>query len=131
MFYEKQAGVYVPYASIVRGTTTQELVRMLVRICREVTGRKPKIHFRVASPPIRYPCPYGIDTPTSGELIANRHLLRSGRVDVGGIAREIGVTSLGYVTVDDLRGCVSCPDNYCYACFTGEYPIGPKDSWEA
>ncbi|MDD5567223.1 MAG: amidophosphoribosyltransferase [Patescibacteria group bacterium] len=114
--------------SIVRATTTQALISKIKCICHLVTGRLPKIHYRVSSPPIRFPCPYGIDTPTFGELVANR-FLRRGQVNVAGIAQEIGVDSLGYLTVDDLRDCVSHPDEFCYACFNGEYPIGTKDCW--
>ncbi len=115
--------------SIVRATTTQALIDKVKRTCYSVTGRVPKIHYRVSSPPICFPCPYGIDTPTYDELVANR-FRRQGQVDVTGIAREIGAESLGYLTLEDLRDCVAHPDDYCYACFTGDYPIGTKDSWK-
>lgn len=115
--------------SIVRGTTTQALIGLLNRACLRQTGRNAEIHFRVSSPPIRFPCPYGIDTPTRDELIAAQHETPEG-VRVEAIRDFIGAASLGYPTLHDLRSCVSCPDNFCYACFNGEYPLGVKDTWE-
>ncbi len=115
--------------TIVRGTTTQELLRLVSRACLQQTGQPAKIHFRLSAPPVRYPCPYGIDTPTRAELIAAQNETPDG-VNVEAIRGFIGAESLGYATVDDLRRCVSCPDSFCYACFTGDYPLGIKDSWE-
>ncbi|MBU0706926.1 amidophosphoribosyltransferase [Patescibacteria group bacterium] len=121
-------GIFVD-DSIVRATTTRELVRMLKRICQIVTGQLPEIHLRISSPPIRFSCHYGTNTPTSGELVANSHI-RDGVVDVPSIARFVGSKTLTYLSVDDVRSCVKCPGDYCYACFNGEYPIGTKDSRE-
>jgi amidophosphoribosyltransferase len=96
--------------SIVRGTTSQKLMRMI----RAAGARE--IHLRVASPPIRFPCFYGIDTPTRGELIASSN-------DVPAIAEFIGVDSLGYLSFDGLLRSVPPPrDDYCVACFDGCYP---------
>jgi amidophosphoribosyltransferase len=96
--------------SIVRGTTSRKLVKLLRR-----SGVK-ELHFRVASPPITGPCYYGIDTPTQNELIAANN-------DTEAIRKFIGVESLGYLSMEGLRGCVADPAGHCYACFSGEYPI--------
>ncbi len=95
--------------SIVRGTTSRQLVRLLFR-----AGAK-EVHFRVSSPPIINPCYYGIDTPRKLELIASR-------LAVEQIREFIGATSLGYLTTEDLKSAVSAPHAYCLACFTGAYP---------
>ncbi|MCD4690313.1 amidophosphoribosyltransferase [bacterium] len=96
--------------SIVRGTTSRELMRMIKR-----SGAR-EIHLRVASPPIRFPCFYGIDTPTREELIASAN-------EIEEIARFIGVDSLGYLSFDGLLSSVPSPrSSYCVACFDGSYP---------
>ncbi len=96
--------------SIVRGTTSRALVKLLRRFgAREV-------HFRVASPPVIGPCYYGIDTPTRGELIASTHTH-------GEIAKYLNVDSLAYLSLDGLRAAVQRPDAHCYACFTLAYPV--------
>ena len=96
--------------SIVRGTTSRKLMRMI----RNAGARE--IHLRVASPPIRFPCFYGIDTPTRGELIAAEN-------EVKAIAEFIGVDSLGYLSFDGLLASAPPPrENYCVACFDGSYP---------
>ncbi len=96
--------------SIVRGTTSRKIVK-LVRSCN------PKeVHFRVASPPVRYPCYYGIDFSTYEELLANK------LATVEGIARFIGTESVGYISVGGLFDSVSDMKDYCKACFDGEYP---------
>jgi len=96
--------------SIVRGTTSRKLMRML----RDAGAKE--IHLRVASPPIEFPCFYGIDTPTREELIAARN-------SVSEIADFIGVDSLGYLSFDGLLKSVPPPsENYCVACFDGSYP---------
>jgi amidophosphoribosyltransferase len=96
--------------SIVRGTTSQKLMRMI----RAAGARE--IHLRVASPPIRFPCFYGIDTPTRGELIASAN-------EVPAIAEFIGVDSLGYLSFEGLLRSVPPPgEDYCVACFDGCYP---------
>jgi amidophosphoribosyltransferase len=96
--------------SVVRGTTSKSLVRMV----REAGARE--IHFRVSSPPITGPCHYGIDTPTRSELIAASH-------DLEAIRRHLGVETLGYLSVEGMRRAVGGhPWRFCDACFTGNYP---------
>jgi len=96
--------------SIVRGTTSRQLMGMLRR-----AGAK-EVHLRVASPPIRFPCFYGIDTPTREELIASSNSIPE-------IAEFIGVDSLGYLSHDGLLTSVPPPmEAYCVACFDGSYP---------
>ncbi len=98
--------------SIVRGTTSRELMRMLRNV-----GTK-EIHVRISSPPIRFPCFYGIDTPTREELIAARNKVRE-------IARFLEVDSLGYLSADGmLESTGLAPGDFCVACFTGDYPVG-------
>ena len=96
--------------SIVRGTTSLKLVRLL----RGAGARE--IHFRVGSPPITHPCFYGIDTPCRGDLIAATH-------DVEGIRRFLEVDSLGYLSLEGLLACEREGQAYCHACFSGSYPI--------
>lgn len=99
--------------SIVRGTTTRGLVALI----RAAGARE--VHMRVSSPPITGPCYYGIDTPDRGQLIAARH-------SVEGIAKEIGVDSLGYISLDGMLGAVpDGPEGFCHACFSGKYPTKP------
>ncbi len=97
--------------SIVRGNTQRALVRML----REAGAIE--VHVRIASPPVRWPCFYGIDFATRAELIANG-------VDNDGIRRSIGADSLGYVSLDGLVAATEQPrTRLCSACFDGKYPI--------
>ena len=94
--------------SIVRGTTSRSLVAML----RSAGARE--IHMRVSSPPIGWSCYYGIDTPNRKELIASSHTVEE-------IRKYLHVDSLGYLSMEGLRSCVSRPDDHCYACFDGKY----------
>ena len=100
--------------SIVRGTTSRRLVQILRR-----AGAK-EVHFRISSPPVKFPCYFGINTPTRGELISANH-------DIEEIRKEIGADSLAFLSADGLlEACKECnPANYgfCKGCFTGEYPI--------
>lgn len=99
--------------SIVRGTTTRGLVALI----RAAGARE--VHMRVSSPPITGPCYYGIDTPDREQLIAARH-------SVDGIAKEIGVDTLGYLSLDGMLNAVpQGPDGFCHACFSGKYPTKP------
>lgn len=98
--------------SIVRGTT----IRTRVKKLRELGAAE--IHMRVSCPPIRFPCFYGIDFSSKGELIAAYN-------DIDEIARFIGLDSLHYLSIEGLLGSVSKPDDYCLACFTGDYPVPP------
>ncbi len=99
--------------SIVRGTT----IRTRVKKLRELGARE--IHMRVSCPPIRYPCFFGIDFSSKGELIAANNSVEE-------IARFIGLDSLHYLSIEGLLGSVKCPDDYCKACFDGNYPIEPN-----
>jgi amidophosphoribosyltransferase len=97
--------------SIVRGNTQRALVRML----RE--SGAVEVHVRISSPPVRWPCFYGIDFASRAELIASG-------LDVEGVRRSIGADSLGYVSLDGLVAATEQPRNrLCRACFDGEYPI--------
>ncbi|MGH7612921.1 MAG: amidophosphoribosyltransferase [Gemmatimonadales bacterium] len=101
--------------SLVRGTTSKELVQMI----RGAGARE--VHFRVASPPITGPCYYGIDTPTKAELIASTH-------PVEDIRRHLGVETLGYLSLDGmLRAAGGDPAEFCHACFSGQYPTPIPD----
>ena len=103
--------------SIVRGNTQRALVRML----REAGALE--VHVRIASPPVRWPCFYGIDFASRAELVANG-------VDLDGIRRSIGADSLGYISLDGLVAATEQPKSrLCTACFSGEYPIAlPEDA---
>jgi len=103
--------------SIVRGNTQRALVRML----REAGALE--VHVRIASPPVRWPCFYGIDFASRAELVANG-------VDLDGIRRSIGADSLGYISLDGLVAAAEQPKTrLCTACFSGEYPIElPEDA---
>ena len=103
--------------SIVRGNTQRALVRML----REAGA--VEVHVRIASPPVRWPCFYGIDFASRAELIANG-------LDLDGVRRSIGADSLGYVTLEGLIAASEQPrSRLCSACFDGVYPIElPRDT---
>jgi len=97
--------------SIVRGTTTPSVIRMLRK-----AGAK-EIHMRICAPPIRYPCFFGVDMATRGELIAAQKSIEE-------IRDFIGADSLGYLSIEGLIKAVGIPkDAFCLACFTGDYPI--------
>ncbi len=99
--------------SIVRGTTTRGKMGALRQ-----AGAK-EIHVRVASPPIRHPCYYGIDFPDPNELIANQC---GGSVEA--IREYLEVDSLQYLSLEGMLSCVRfAPDHYCTACFSSKYPI--------
>lgn len=103
--------------SVVRGTTTRGKVQSLRR-----AGAR-EIHLRVASPPIRHPCYYGIDFPQRSELIAHTR-------SVDEIRAFLGVDSLAYLSLEGMLGCVNGRDpDYCSACFSGEYPIPVPDEF--
>ncbi len=107
--------------SIVRGTTSRKIVSMV----RE--GGAAEVHVRISAPPTQWPCHYGIDTPTRGELIAAQKSIEE-------IRRFIEADSLGYLSLDGMLAAVSGPrDSYCTACWTGDYrvPIAPGDRRQA
>jgi amidophosphoribosyltransferase len=102
--------------SIVRGNTQQAIVTML----REAGAAE--VHVRIASPPVKWPCFYGIDFATKGELIAGNH-------QVSEIRAAIGADSLGYVSLDGLTAATQQPaGSLCRACFDGRYPVPVADS---
>lgn len=97
--------------SIVRGTTSKEIIRML----RNAGARE--VHMLISSPPYKYPDFYGIDTPRQQELIAARKTVKD-------IEKEIGVDSLHYLSYQGLLKAVGIPeDQLCTSCFTGNYPV--------
>jgi amidophosphoribosyltransferase len=101
--------------SIVRGNTQRAQVRML----REAGAAE--VHVRISSPPVKWPCFYGIDFATRAELIANG-------LEIEEIRTSIGADSLGYISLDGMIEATGQPqDNLCHACFTGEYPIPLPD----
>jgi len=98
--------------SIVRGTTSQKIVKMV----RGAGARE--VHMRISSPPIQWPCYYGIDTPTRKELIASSHHVEE-------IRRFLAADSLGYLSLDGmLKATGNDPGHFCHACFTGGYRVG-------
>jgi len=97
--------------SIVRGTTSRKIVRMV----RQAGARE--VHLRISCPPTKSPCFYGVDTPTRKELIASNHT-------VDEIRRFVEADSLAYLSLPSLRQAVDddVKHEYCYACYTGDYP---------
>ncbi len=97
--------------SIVRGTTSRKIIKMLRR------AKAKEIHLRISSPPTKYPCFYGIDTPTRQELIAATH-------QIDEISRYLTTDSLAYLSVEGMLEAIKPMENrVCAACFTGKYPI--------
>jgi amidophosphoribosyltransferase len=97
--------------SIVRGTTTPKVVKLLKK-----AGAK-EVHMRICAPPIRYPCFFGVDMATRWELIASQKTVPE-------VRDFIGADSLGHLSIDGLIKAVALPgDIFCTACFTGDYPI--------
>jgi amidophosphoribosyltransferase len=97
--------------SIVRGTTTPKVINLLRK-----AGAK-EVHMRVCAPPIRHPCFFGVDMASRWELIAAHK-------SVNEVKEFIGADSLGYISIEGLVKSVGLPrDNFCMACFTGDYPI--------
>jgi amidophosphoribosyltransferase len=102
--------------SIVRGTTSRKIVRMV----RSAGARE--VHMRISCPPTVSPCFYGVDTPRRSELIAATHTLEE-------IRKYLDADSLGYLSLDGLTSSVNGgPSRYCTSCYTGVYPIAfPRD----
>ncbi len=100
--------------SIVRGTTIKKIVKMIIK-----AGAK-EVHLRIGSPQVKYSCFYGIDTPNNQELVANKFTLDE-------IRKNSGVKSLKHIDIKDLFKSVQLPQDYCYACFNGDYPIEVND----
>ena len=97
--------------SIVRGTTSRKIVRMV----RSAGARE--VHLRISCPPTKSPCFYGVDTPSVRELIAANYSIEE-------IRRFVEADSLGYLSMESLRKSVADERDhkYCYACYTGQYP---------
>jgi amidophosphoribosyltransferase len=110
--------------SIVRGTTSMKIVQML----REAGAKE--VHMRIASPPTRHSCFYGVDTPEREKLLA-------AKMDVPGMAEHIHADSLAFLSIDGLYRAVgddsrqATKPSYCDACFTGDYPTTLTDHDEA
>jgi len=100
--------------SIVRGTTSRKLVRML----RGAGARE--IHLRISSPPVSWPCYYGVDIPTREELIASR-------MSVIEIQEYLEVDSLGYLSLEGMLEAAGEVGPMCSACFSGDYPVPITD----
>ena len=100
--------------SLVRGTTSKGLVQMI-----RAAGAH-EVHLRLASPPITGPCHYGIDTPNRDELIAANHSQDE-------IRDYLGVDSLGYLSLEGMIRAGGRRNQFCHACFSGDYPIEPVD----
>lgn len=97
--------------SIVRGTTSKKIINMI----REAGARE--VHMRIASPPVRFSCFYGIDTPTRRELIASKKSIEE-------IREYLGADTLGYLSIEGMLKAVnSLSEKFCVACFNGDYPI--------
>jgi amidophosphoribosyltransferase len=104
--------------SIVRGTTSKQIVQML----RDAGAAE--VHMAVASPPTRYSCFYGIDTSRREELIA-------GRMAVSQIQAFIGADSLHYLSIEGMFSALKGDaGSFCAACFSGDYPV-PVDGYDA
>lgn len=107
----KGKSVVVVDDSIVRGTTS----RLRTRTLRNAGARE--IHMRISCPPIRYPCFYGIDFSSRGELIANSHTLDE-------VRQFLGADSLEYLSLEGMFKAMPLPaKDFCVACFTGRYPV--------
>ncbi|MGH9044548.1 MAG: amidophosphoribosyltransferase [Acidimicrobiales bacterium] len=97
--------------SIVRSTTVAAVVAML----REAGA--DEVHLRISSPPFRWPCFYGIDTPTREELLA-------AHMSVDEMAKHLGADSMAYLSLENLKAAIGAPDGgFCDACLTGDYPV--------
>ncbi len=107
----KGKSVVVVDDSIVRGTTS----KMRVKSLRQAGAKE--VHLRISCPPHRFPCAYGIDFPTREELIANRYSDEE-------IRKYLECDSVGYLSLEGMLKCVSyAKENYCTACWSGNYPI--------
>jgi amidophosphoribosyltransferase len=112
-----QKKIIIVEDSIIRGTTS----RMRIKTLREAGAWE--IHMMVSCPPHRYPCYYGIDFSTKGELIASEHSVEE-------IKNFIGLDSLCYLSLPGMLEATGLEeDSFCLACFTGKYPIQPKEGF--
>lgn len=100
--------------SIVRGTTSERIVRMLKN------AGATEVHVRISSPPFLYPCYFGTDVPSCDQLIAHNNSVEK-------ICELLGADSLGYLEGDRLSELIDGDHGYCDACFSGKYPIQPPE----
>lgn len=100
--------------SIVRGTTSEKIVKMLKK------AGATQVHVRISSPPFLYPCYFGTDIPTGEQLIAHNN-------SIDKICEMIGADSLGYLAVERLSDMIGGDTGFCDACFSGKYPIDPPE----
>ncbi len=100
--------------SLVRGTTSRGLISLL-----RIAGAE-EVHLRIASPPVKFPCYYGIDMPTREELIGSSRSVEE-------IADRLGADSLGYLTMEGMQDAVSDHGPFCTACWSGNYPAPLTD----
>jgi amidophosphoribosyltransferase len=104
--------------SIVRATTTRQIVRLLFE------AGAAEVHVRITAPPIKWPCFYGIDMCSKRELAAANMTIEQ-------IREHVGATSLGYLSIKGAVEAVGKPENhFCLACFNGSYPIPVPDNFE-
>ncbi len=103
--------------SIMRGTTSRKIIKMLQR------GGARKVHMRISAPPTKFPCFYGIDIPTTEELIAANH-------SIEGIRDFIGVDSLSYLSEEGMLSASQRDIGFCTACFTGRYKVEPEKNYD-
>ena len=104
--------------SIVRGTTSKKVVKMLYN-----AGAK-EVHKRITCPPLAYPCYYGVDMATKKEFIANHRTLED-------IRKYLNVDSLKYLTIDGIVKAIGEPRNkFCFACFNGDYPVQIPENYK-
>ena len=101
--------------SIVRGTTSRKIVKMI----RDAGASE--VHMRISSPPTSWPCFYGIDTPTRDELIAAHSSVEE-------VNEYVTADSLGYLSLEGLKRAVGGDEGFCSACFSGRYPIPIADN---
>lgn len=101
--------------SIVRGTTTRSMVKML-----KASGAK-EVHLRVSSPPYKWPCFYGINTPSRSDLLAAKY-------DLEKMREFLEADSLAFLSLEDLRSAIGIDEGFCDACLTGNYPTSIRES---
>jgi amidophosphoribosyltransferase len=102
--------------SIVRGTTTKQIVKLMF------DSGATEVHVRITAPPIKFPCFYGIDMADKSELAAAKMTIKQ-------LEEDLGATSLGYLSIQGAIDAVGKgKDNFCLACFNGDYPVPVPDN---
>lgn len=114
-FLLKDKRVVVVDDSLVRGTTS----KIIIKILREAGAKE--IHFRLPSPELHFPCYYGIDIPTTDELISNRFTPDE-------IAKQIGADTVKFLPLEAMQQTLQLPGDYCYACFNGSHLWKPASA---